>query len=238
MDKPIQLADREPTPWPGMRTTNDGRKRLRFDFRTADTHPETECEYSYDLNKLDLRRGFYSVPLRRANPAAPYRLRYNHPAVLILLLIPFLLNFCLVERSQVANPAAHKFLDDIIHDNATGIAFSGHFEDMPISAIRAAQNFHRTEFLDNVEKAKTYAARAAESRKLADKAFEAMMKTIALLDPTDLSEEERIVRSKYREVNLIYDRIQAAKQPDVPPAQPEVVVQISEEVVMAPPDLD
>lgn len=136
------------------------------------------------------------------------------------------------------NPSAHKFVNDIINDQAVGIAFAGHFDEMPISAIRAAQNFHRTEFLDNVEKAKTYANRAAESRKIADKAFEAMTKIIVHLAPSDLSEEERMVQRKYREVHRMYRAIENQGQPVEESAQRPVPIEVDEETEMHSPDQD
>lgn len=221
-----------------MRTTDDGRKRLRFDFRVADTHPESECESTFRYCKFDLAQGYDQIRIRSPGSSTKSQHTRFYSAVLIFLLIPLLLNFCLVERSQLTNPAAHKFVDELIRDDAVGIAFAGHFDDMPLSAIRAAQNFHRTEFLDNVEKAKTYAARAAESRKIADRAFAAMTKIIAILDPTDLSEEERIVQAKYREINDMVRRLEISKSPAVPSSVPEVDVTNNKDTDMAPPDLD
>jgi|HubBroStandDraft_5_1064220.scaffolds.fasta_scaffold71649_2 hypothetical protein len=221
-----------------MRTTDDGRKRLRFDFRVADTHPESECECPVSYRQFDLAQGYDQVRVRPFRRRTMRQYIRFHSALWLLLLIPVLLNLCLVERSQVTNPAAHKFVDDVIRDDAVGIAFAGHFEDMPLSAIRAAQNFHRTEFLDNVEKAKTYAARAAESRKIADRAFTAMTKIIAILDPTDLSEEERIVQAKYREINDMILRLDINKPATVVPSAPPAEVPSGKDTDMAPPEHD
>lgn len=219
-----------------MKTTDDGRKRLRFDFRIADTHPETECESafpSYATNKIDLARGYKSIRIPPAKEPLTRRIRMFYAVALTSLLIPILLNLCLVERSQVANTSAHKFLNDVLTDDAVGIAYAGHFEDMPLSAIRAAQNFHRTEFLDNVEKAKTYAARAVESRRIADKAFTSLTKIIALLDPTDMTDEERIVQSKYREVEHMSQRLRAMQ---LESQNEETATEPSKEVEMTGPD--
>ena len=143
-----------------------------------------------------------------------------------------------VERAQLGNSATHQFLHDILHDNAIGIAFAGHFDEMPLSAIRAAQNFHRVEFLDNVEKAKTYANRAAESRKIADKAFDVMTKLIALQDPTALSDEERLIQAKYSELYQLLGPQDARRgRSNQPPRSPSPI-EVDGEAEMQPPDLD
>lgn len=55
LGKPIQLEDSAQliTSWP-INTTSDGRKRLRFDFRLADTHQESECKSIIHKPSLDL----------------------------------------------------------------------------------------------------------------------------------------------------------------------------------------
>lgn len=221
-----------------MKTTDDGRKRLRFDFRIADSHPETECESAppaFSVDTLDLAQGYDYVRMPSTKTLPANRLRLFYTVVIFSLLTPILLNLCLVERSQVVNSSTHKFLNDVLVDDAVGIAFAGHFDDMPLSAIRAAQNFHRTEFLDNVEKAKTYASRAVESRKVADKAFNSLTKLIALLDPTDMTDEERIVQSKYREVEHMSQRLRAMQ---LETTLDETPAETSKEVTMSAPDQD
>lgn len=119
-------------------------------------------------------------------------------------------------------------------------------EDMPINAIRAAQNFHRTEFLDNVEKSKTYAARAVESRKIADRAFHTLTGLTAHIPPTDISEDARFVSAKYRELYALSCSLQERDR--IPPPSPDAsavdeevpgpVASISVEAEMLPPEVD
>ena len=63
----------------------------------------------------------------------------------------------------------------------------------PVTALRALLNFHRTEFLDNLQKANLYTRRAKHSQSLAEVAYRTLQARIEEVGSSDDTEAERLM---------------------------------------------
>jgi hypothetical protein len=84
-----------------------------------------------------------------------------------------------VERAERTNPLAMELLASIASKSINDLSL------LPLPALRAMINFHRVEYLHNLERARLYAQRADASNTICNEAFTTLTAKLTLQPDTN-----------------------------------------------------